>query len=92
MAIIHCHGFRGNDETTAYIGRPTIFGNPYILEREEDREIVLEKYKTYFTKRIEKDPEFREAVLSLKGKDLACWCAPRACHGDVILEWLNQKD
>lgn len=26
----------------------------------------------------------------LRGKNLACWCAPHeACHADVLLEWAN---
>jgi hypothetical protein len=25
----------------------------------------------------------------LRGFRLACWCAPLACHGEVILEWLG---
>lgn len=38
---------------------------------------------------------FRDAVLEgrldpepLRGKRLACWCAPLRCHGEVIVEWL----
>ena len=27
----------------------------------------------------------------LKGKDLACWCAPELCHGEVLLEMANEK-
>jgi hypothetical protein len=25
------------------------------------------------------------ALPELRGKDLVCWCAPLACHGDLIL-------
>lgn len=25
----------------------------------------------------------------LKGKDLVCYCAPLACHGDILLEIAN---
>jgi Domain of unknown function (DUF4326) len=27
----------------------------------------------------------------LEGCDLACWCAPQACHGDVLLEIANSS-
>ena len=25
------------------------------------------------------------ALPELRGKDLVCWCAPLACHGDLLL-------
>jgi hypothetical protein len=31
-------------------------------------------------------------VKRLKGKDLVCWCAPLACHGDVILKYANTSE
>ena len=89
--VIHCHGRREDTETAKYIGRPGPFGNPFILHKEEDRQDILDAYKRWFLSRIENDPEFRRDVLSLKGYDLACWCAPRLCHGDVILDWLEKE-
>ncbi len=29
-------------------------------------------------------PEFRASIKALHGKTLACWCAPKPCHGDVL--------
>jgi hypothetical protein len=29
------------------------------------------------------------ALPELRGKDLVCWCAPDACHADVLLELAN---
>jgi hypothetical protein len=28
-------------------------------------------------------------VLELRGKDLVCWCAPKPCHGVVLLRLAN---
>ena len=28
-------------------------------------------------------------MLSLRGKKLGCWCKPDPCHGDVIIDYLN---
>jgi hypothetical protein len=28
----------------------------------------------------------------LKGKDLICFCAPKPCHADVLLEIANAKN
>lgn len=89
--VIHCYGNRGDTETARYIGRPGPFGNPFILHKEADRYEVLDMYSKWFHRRIESDVLFREQVMSLDGYDLSCWCAPRLCHGDVILKWLNDQ-
>lgn len=71
------------------------FGNPFILHDTNDdveRAEVIRKYREYFYKRIENEPAFKEAVLALRGKRLACFCAPKACHGDVIVEYLESQD
>jgi Domain of unknown function (DUF4326) len=28
-------------------------------------------------------------IHELRGKDLACWCAPEACHGDLLRRLAN---
>ena len=76
------------EDCDVYIGRGSKFGNPYHIGKDGTREEVIEKYKEWFNKKIKKD-RFRAEVLKLKGKKLGCYCAPRACHGDVIIEWLN---
>ena len=45
-----------------------------------------------FHERLETDEEFRKAVEDLHGKTLACYCKTDACHGDVIIEYLQQSD
>ena len=72
----------------AYIGRPSIFGNPFEIGKDGDRRQVVEKYKVWFYKRLE-DPSFYQEVWKLKGKSLGCWCAPLLCHGNVIAEYLD---
>ena len=35
-------------------------------------------------------PDLMEAArIELAGRDLLCFCAPLACHGDVLLEIAN---
>jgi hypothetical protein len=34
-------------------------------------------------------PELVAALAELAGKTLGCWCAPRACHGDVLARLAN---
>ena len=55
------------------------------------REQAVKSFQKYFTERIEKDSEFKRRVLALKGKRLVL-CKPKACHGDVIADWLNKME
>ncbi len=70
-----------------YIGRPTIFGNPF---KGKDRDSVCDKYEEYFHERIKNDPFFKEKVLRLVGKVLGCYCKPKRCHGDIIVTYLEE--
>jgi len=72
-----------------YVGRPSIFGNPFHVEPGVDRLQVIERYRLYFLDRVEKDPEFRAAAEELRGKALGCHCKPKPCHADVIAAWCN---
>ncbi len=74
-----------------YIGRPSDFGNPFSVWK-YGRKGCIAMYWQYFCDRIEHDPEFKKAVEALKGKTLGCFCKPKACHGDVIVEFLEGKE
>lgn len=81
-----------------YIGRPSVLGNPFVMTSEAQRTEVIAKYKVYFEKKVAaRDPKFMEALDALvelaRKKDvvLGCFCAPRACHGDVIKEYIDRK-
>jgi hypothetical protein len=68
-----------------YVGRPTRWGNPFIIGKDGTREEVIQKYRDYIRK-----AELEHAIKTvLKGKDLVCWCAPETCHADVLLEIAN---
>jgi len=81
-----------------YIGRPSVLGNPFVLKSESDRSAVLVRYKEWFDRMLErKPPLFMRALEELEEKAragnlvLGCFCAPRACHGDVIKNYLDRK-
>jgi len=78
--------FEGCD---VYIGRPSMFGNPFKMNNNTTREEAISLFKEYFYKRLEEDENFKAAVLDLKGKVLGCFCKPSPCHGDVIVEYLE---
>lgn len=73
---------------TVYIGRPSKWGNPFTIGKDGDRASVVEKYRAW----IADQPELIQAAeKELAGKSLVCYCAPCACHGDVLLEIANPK-
>lgn len=69
-----------------YVGRPTKWGNPFVIGRDGTREETIQKYRGTITLIVE-----RAAKLELKGKHLVCWCAPKPCHADVLLEIANAE-
>ena len=70
-------------------GQDGYFGNPFPLKPGEPRGANIERYKEYFDNKIVNDPIFKARILELKGKTLGCFCKPNSCHGDVIVEYLN---
>lgn len=74
-------------DDAVFIGRPSKFGNPFVIGKHGDRDTVIMKYRKYLMQR----PELIQAAKAeLKGKSLICYCAPLPCHGDVLLEIANQ--
>lgn len=85
---------------TIYVGRPTIWGNPFTAhdkewegETVEPRTLVL-LYEILMKETFptgKRDRLFREFLEPLRGKNLACWCAlDQPCHADVLLRIANE--
>lgn len=79
-----------------YIGRPSRFGNPFVIPKDGDRAEVVEKYRHWLWEQIKSDPNTKQELLALEQYDnLVCFCAPQACHGDVIIRaiaYLKSQD
>lgn len=70
-----------------YVGRPTMYGNPYEIGKDGTREEVIEKFRQH----VMDHPGFHAQIIkNLKGKDLVCWCYPEACHATVLFEIANE--
>lgn len=76
------------------VDRTTMWGNPYSHKdgtlakfKVKTRKESIEKYREY----ILMNKELLEKLPELRGKVLGCWCKPLACHGDILVELLNQK-
>lgn len=76
----------GRPVGAVYVGRPSKWGNPFRLASEADRAAVVAKYRAWL---LAQPALVAEVKRELAGKDLVCWCAPRACHADVLLEVAN---
>ena len=74
-----------------YIGRGSMFGNPFPITKEHTRQMVIDWYREWFYDQL-RIPEFREAVENLRGKRLGCYCKPAQCHGDIIVEFLENTE
>lgn len=87
--------------TGVYIGRANVryglraspLANPFRLEKGGDRLAALARYRVWLTHqmRLEDSPAraeiWRLVELARTGDvTLLCWCAPSACHGDVVKE------
>lgn len=91
--VVHCK----RERYDVYIGRPSKWGNPFVIAKGDGpasdgqtvvltREEAVARYREY----IESKPFLMaEAQRELRGKILGCWCAPKACHGDILLRIAN---
>ena len=76
-----------------YIGRGTLWGNPYAIGQDGDREEVIRKFAYDFNRGFLRGGEdFNEKLKALRGHTLGCHCKPYACHGDVLADYLNKLD
>ena len=60
------------------------FANPFHREAKHDRSGMLARYTAWLDDRP--DLLDRLAAGELSGKALGCWCAPQACHAEVLVE------
>lgn len=88
------------DRSPVYIGRGvgnwpgSPLGNPFSLKSYRRAESIA-RYRAWLMERLAADtPQARE-LENLKARleqgerlALLCWCAPLACHGDVVAEIL----
>jgi len=87
-----------------YMGRPmkkfglegSKFANPFPMKKDgSDRDEVVEKYRKWLWLQLSRKGGITVSnLLALDGKDLVCFCAPKRCHCDVIIdaiEWAKRS-
>ena len=88
IRIVNKKSFRGQGY---YVGRPSPLGNPFEIGKDGTREEVIDKYREWLRQQwidnghVRRELEKLVMVYKTIGKlILVCWCAPEACHADVI--------
>jgi hypothetical protein len=93
-----------DDPQNVYIGRANIvfidnqrfpkqaspFCNPFKIDKDTSIDAVCDKFKSFMKERLDKDKDLVKQLTSLKGKRLGCWCKPEKCHGDVLVELIDE--
>lgn len=62
------------------IDRGTLYGNPFIVGKDGDRDAVCDNYRDHY---LPFKPSIRRDDLC--GKVLICHCYPERCHGDSLI-------
>lgn len=88
----HVHGI---PDGAVYIGRGSKWGNPFTSIQGKTtkattvvatREESIEQYRQWLKQQIRSGCISREELAALYGKDLVCFCAPKPCHGDILIK------
>ena len=72
------------------IDRRTKWGNPFRVGTDGDRAAVIEKYRRWLWRKIQREEVNLYELADLDGCELGCHCHPLPCHGDVLAraaEW-----
>ena len=77
-------------EGAIYVGRPTIWGNPFRVSPNMPALEAKRRYAVYIYAKVKGNREWRTEFEKLRGHDLACWCPlDQPCHADVLIELLD---
>ena len=82
------HVYIGRDMSVYVKGaKGSKWKNPFTIKKSGSAEEACRKYREY----ILNTPSLRYSLNELEGKTLGCWCAPAACHGNILAELVMLK-
>lgn len=89
--VVHCQ----KEQYDVLISRPSKWGNPFSHKdgtlaehKTSSRKEAIEKYREW----VVTQSDLMDSLHELRGKVLGCWCSPKSCHGDVLIELINELD
>ncbi|HET6285768.1 MAG TPA: DUF4326 domain-containing protein [Amycolatopsis sp.] len=76
--VVHCKRARFD----VYIGRGrgSKWSNPFRIGVDGTREEVIDLYEAW----LPEQPHLMASLGELTERTLGCWCAPLACHGEIL--------
>ena len=77
-----------------YIGRQMYMGGWRLPKSKWSNPYSVKKYGlasaiSCYSSHITNNPNLVDSLAELNGKILACWCHPKSCHGDILIELFN---
>ena len=91
MKVVHCK----RDAYDVYVGRPSIWGNEFTVEQHGRCNAVR-----LHAEKVRANPQLIAKIKrELRGKVLACWCAPKGgadmngkliCHAQTLAQIANE--
>jgi hypothetical protein len=80
-------GRRGHGHD-GYFGNPVVRSRPCLVcgRRHMSGGSTFGCFETWARARLERDPVYRTRVAGLHGKQLFCFCAPKACHAEILVK------
>lgn len=82
--VVHCK----KSAFDVYVGRPSKWGNPFAIGKDGTRADVIAKHREWLLHGA--GSHLLADIGELRGKRLACWCSPAACHADTLVELANR--
>lgn len=82
--VLNRSHFNRPPPNSVFIGLKSIYSNPFIIGIDGTREEVIARFEREIIPTLDLRP--------LRGKNLVCFCAPKACHGDVLLAHANKVE
>lgn len=86
--VVNKYKVNMSDPDIVYIGRGSIWGNPFAMKdkSDEERTRVITAYRQWLWLQQMQGNITKEMLLELDGKRLCCYCSPKPCHGDVLVK------
>lgn len=75
-----------DEDYDVYIGRGSPLGNPFSAQTLGRLKAIELYHEHYLPALIEEGKITMEYLQSLKGKRLGCHCKPQPCHGDKLVD------
>jgi|AntRauTorcE11897_2_1112592.scaffolds.fasta_scaffold00596_13 hypothetical protein len=96
IETVNINEYKGDDYI--YIGRPSKYGSPFASKPSKIAEFkvgskseAMEKCKEYFTENPQIIDELIDELKEKEISKLGCFCSPKPCHGDILIELIEMR-